>query len=39
MKTWAQEPITETPEAFAGMLQKEIAKLAPVVKTSGAKIE
>ena len=33
------EPITETPEAFAGMLQKEIAKLAPVVKTSGAKIE
>ncbi|MEY4645567.1 MAG: Bug family tripartite tricarboxylate transporter substrate binding protein [Hylemonella sp.] len=33
------EPITETPEAFAGMLQREIAKLAPVVKTSGAKIE
>ena len=33
------EPITETPEAFAGMLQKEIVKLAPVVKTSGAKIE
>ncbi len=33
------EPITETPEAFAGMLQREIAKLAPVVKASGAKIE
>lgn len=33
------EPITETPDAFAGMLQKEIVKLAPVVKTSGAKIE
>lgn len=33
------EPINETPEAFAGMLQKEIAKLAPVVKASGAKIE
>ncbi len=33
------DPITTTPEEFAIMLQKEIAKLAPVVKASGAKVE
>ena len=33
------DPITTTPEEFAVMLQKEIAKLAPVVKASGAKVE
>jgi len=33
------DPITTTPEEFAAMLQQEIAKLAPVVKASGAKVE
>ena len=33
------EPIVESPEFFAAMLPKEIAKLAPVVRASGAKAE
>ena len=33
------EPIVASPEFFAGMLPKEIAKLAPVVRASGAKAE
>jgi tripartite-type tricarboxylate transporter receptor subunit TctC len=33
------DPITATPEAFGAMLQSEIAKLAPVVRASGAKVE
>lgn len=33
------EPIVATPEFFAGMLPREIAKLAPVVRASGAKVE
>ena len=33
------DPITETPEYFVDMLGKEIAKLAPVVRASGAKAE
>src|SRR5205823_3258372 len=31
------DAITSTPEAFRDMLEREIAKLAPVVKASGAK--
>ena len=33
------DPINATPEEFGDMLQKEIAKLAPIVKASGAKLE
>jgi tripartite-type tricarboxylate transporter receptor subunit TctC len=33
------DAISSTPEAFRAMLAKEIAKLAPVVKASGAKAE
>jgi tripartite-type tricarboxylate transporter receptor subunit TctC len=33
------DPLTTTPEAFAAMLQNEIAKLAPIVRASGAKVE
>jgi tripartite-type tricarboxylate transporter receptor subunit TctC len=33
------DPIATTPEAFQTMLAKEISKLAPVVKASGAKAE
>ena len=33
------DPIVTTPEAFAAMLNKEIATLAPIVKASGAKVE
>ncbi len=33
------EPIVESPEFFADMLGKEIAKLGPVVRASGAKAE
>jgi tripartite-type tricarboxylate transporter receptor subunit TctC len=33
------DPIHTTPEEFGEMLQKEIAKLAPIVKASGAKLE
>ncbi|MEO7402109.1 MAG: tripartite tricarboxylate transporter substrate-binding protein, partial [Burkholderiales bacterium] len=33
------DPITDTPEAFRDMLGKEIAKLAPIVRASGAKVE
>jgi len=33
------DPISETPQAFGEMLQKEITKLAPLIKASGAKIE
>ena len=33
------DPIATTPEAFAAMLNKEIATLAPIVKASGAKVE
>ena len=37
--TIGADPIVETPEFFADMLGKEIAKLAPVVRASGAKAE
>jgi tripartite-type tricarboxylate transporter receptor subunit TctC len=33
------EPIAMTPEAFEKATQREIAKLAPVVKASGAKVD
>jgi tripartite-type tricarboxylate transporter receptor subunit TctC len=33
------DAISSTPESFHAMLEKEIAKLAPVVKASGAKAE
>jgi tripartite-type tricarboxylate transporter receptor subunit TctC len=33
------DPIVTTPEAFGEMLSREVAKLAPVVKASGAKVE
>lgn len=33
------DPITTTPEAFGSMMGTEIAKYAPVVKASGAKVE
>jgi tripartite-type tricarboxylate transporter receptor subunit TctC len=33
------EPINTTPEAFGSMMGTEIAKYAPVVKASGAKLE
>ena len=33
------DPIVATPEFFADMLVKEIGKLAPVVRASGAKAE
>lgn len=33
------DPISDTPEAFREMLGKEIAKLAPIVRASGAKVE
>lgn len=33
------DPITTTPEAFGSMMGVEIAKYAPVVKASGAKLE
>jgi tripartite-type tricarboxylate transporter receptor subunit TctC len=33
------DPIVGSPEEFAAMLPKEIAKLAPIVKASGAKVE
>jgi tripartite-type tricarboxylate transporter receptor subunit TctC len=33
------DPLATTPEEFAAMLQKEIAKLAPIVRASGAKVE
>ena len=33
------DPITTTPEAFRDMLTREITKLAPIVRSSGAKVE
>jgi tripartite-type tricarboxylate transporter receptor subunit TctC len=33
------DPIAESPAAFSAMLSKEITKLAPIVRASGAKIE
>jgi tripartite-type tricarboxylate transporter receptor subunit TctC len=33
------DPITATPEQFGSMIAREIARLAPVVKASGAKVE
>jgi len=33
------DPIVMTPEAFEAATAREIAKLAPVVKASGAKLE
>jgi tripartite-type tricarboxylate transporter receptor subunit TctC len=33
------DPVTMTPDAFRDMMRKEIAKLAPAVKASGAKPE
>lgn len=33
------EPMAATPEFFADMLSREITKLAPVVRASGAKVE
>ena len=33
------EPISTTPEAFADMMSREIARYAPVVKASGAKVD
>jgi tripartite-type tricarboxylate transporter receptor subunit TctC len=33
------DPLTSTPEAFNDMMAREIAKYAPVVKASGAKVD
>jgi len=33
------DPITDSPEAFRAMIAAEIAKLAPVVRASGARVE
>ena len=33
------EPITDSPEAFRAMIAGEIAKLGPVVRASGARVE
>jgi len=33
------EPITNTPQAFAALMASDIAKLAPIVKESGATAE
>ena len=33
------DPITSPPEAFRAMIASEIAKLAPVVRASGARVE
>jgi tripartite-type tricarboxylate transporter receptor subunit TctC len=33
------EPITNTPQAFAALMASDIAKLAPIVKESGATVE
>jgi tripartite-type tricarboxylate transporter receptor subunit TctC len=33
------EPITNTPQAFRALMEADIAKLAPIVKASGASIE
>jgi len=38
-RSMGADPISETPQAFGEMLQKEITKLAPLIKASGAKIE
>jgi tripartite-type tricarboxylate transporter receptor subunit TctC len=33
------DPITDSPEEFRAMIAAEIAKLAPVVRASGARVE
>jgi tripartite-type tricarboxylate transporter receptor subunit TctC len=38
-ETIGADSITTTPEAFGEMMGAEIAKYAPVVKASGAKLE